>query len=104
LRVFENKAPRRIFGPKRDDTIGGWRISHNEELHNLYSSPNIIRIIKAMRMRWTRHVLRAGGKRNVYRVLVGKLEGQTRLGRPSRRWEDNIKMNLREIWWGYGLN
>jgi hypothetical protein len=79
---------------------GGWRKLHNEELHNLYSSPSIIRIIKSRRMRWAGHVARLGEKRNVYRLLVGKPEGKRSLGRPRRRWIDNIKMVLLEI----GLN
>jgi hypothetical protein len=76
---------------------GGWRKLHNEELHNLYSSPNIIRIIKSRRMRWAGHVARMGEKMNVYRLLVGKREGKRSLGRPRRRWIDNIKMDLVEI-------
>jgi hypothetical protein len=91
---------RRIFGPKRNGVTGGWRKLHNEELHNLYSSPNIIRIIKSRRMRWAEHVARMGEKRNVYRLLVGKPEGKRLLGRPRRRWIDNIKMELLEIGWG----
>jgi hypothetical protein len=74
LRVSENRVLRRIFGPKRDGMTGGWRKLHNEELHNLYSSPSIIRIIKSRRMRWAGHVTRMGEKRNVYRLLVGKPE------------------------------
>jgi hypothetical protein len=88
---------KRIFGPKRDGVMGGWRKLHTEELHNLYSSPSIIRIIKSKRMRWARHVARMGEKRNVYRLLVGKPEGKRPLGRPRRRWIDNIKMDLLEI-------
>jgi hypothetical protein len=91
---------RRIFEPKTDGVTGGWRKLHNEELHNLYSSPSIIRIMKSRRMRWARHVARMGEKRNVYRLLVGKPEGKRALGRPRRRWIDNIKMDLLEI----GLN
>jgi hypothetical protein len=98
--VFESRVLRRIFGPKRDEVIGGWRKLHNEELHNLYGSPSIIRIIKSRRMRWARHVALVGDKRNAYRILVGKPEGKRPLGRPRRRWEDNIKMDLREIGWG----
>jgi hypothetical protein len=76
LRVFENRALRRIFGPKRDEVTGGWRKLHNEGLHDLYSSPSIIRIIKSRRMRWAGHVARMGEKRNAYRLLVGKSEGK----------------------------
>jgi hypothetical protein len=94
LRVFENRVLWRIFGPKRDGVTGGWRKLHNEELHNLYSSPSVIRIIKPRRMRWAGHVARMGEKRNVYRLLVGKPEGKRLLGRPSRRWIDNNKMDL----------
>jgi hypothetical protein len=89
----------RIFGPKRDEVTGGWRKLHNEELHNLYSSPSIIRVIKSRRTRWAGHVARMGEKRNAYRILVGKTEGKRPLGRPRRRWVDNIKMDLREIGW-----
>jgi hypothetical protein len=86
-----------IFEPKRDGVTGGWRKLHNEELHNLFSSPSIIRIIKLRRMRWAGHVARMGEKRNVYRLLVGKPEWKGPLGRPRRRWIDNIKMDLLEI-------
>jgi hypothetical protein len=87
---------RRIFGPKRDED-GSWRKLHNDELHILYSSPNIVRVIKSRRMRWAGHVARMGEGRGVYRVLVGRPEGKRPLGRPRRRWEDKIKMVLREI-------
>jgi hypothetical protein len=97
LKVFESRMLRRIFGPKGDGVTGGWRKLHNEELHNLYSSPSIIRIIKSRRMRWVRHVARMGEKRNVYRLLVGRPEGKRPLGRPRHRWIDNIKMDLLEI-------
>jgi hypothetical protein len=97
LRLFENRVLRRIFGPKRDVVIGGWRKLHNEELHGLYSSPSIVRMIKARRMRWAGHVARMGELRFAYSILVGRHEGRRPLGRPRRRWEDNIKMNLREI-------
>jgi hypothetical protein len=80
--------------------IGGWRKLHNEELHNLYCSPSIIRMIKSRRMRLAGHVARMGLKRNAYRILVGKPEGKRPLGRPRRRWEDNIRMDHREIGWG----
>jgi hypothetical protein len=92
--------PNRLFGPKSDGVTGGWKKLHNEELHNLYSSPSIIRIIKWRRMRWAGHVARMGENKNVYRILVGKPEGKSPLGRPRRRWIDNIKMDVLEI----GLN
>jgi hypothetical protein len=94
LRVFESRALRRISGSKRDGVTGGWRKLHNEELHNLYSSPSIIRIIKSRMMRWAGHVARMGRKRNVYRIWVRKPEGKRLLGRPRRRWIDNIKIDL----------
>jgi hypothetical protein len=97
--VFENRVLRRIFGPKRDEETGGWRKLHNEEFHNLCSSPSIIRIIKPRRMRWAGHVARMEEKRNAYNILAGKPEGKTPLGRPRRRWVDNIQMDLREIGW-----
>jgi hypothetical protein len=94
LRVFENRVLRRIFGPKKDDVTGRWRKLHKEEIHNLYSSPSIISTMKS-RMRWAGHVARMGEKRNACRILVGKPEGKGPLGRPRRRWVDNIKMDLR---------
>jgi hypothetical protein len=97
LRVFENRVLRKIFGPKRDEVTGGWRKLHNEELHGLYSSPSIIRVIKARRMRWAGHVVRMGEVRGVYNILVGRSEGRRPLGRPRHKWEDSIKMHLREI-------
>jgi hypothetical protein len=99
LRVFETRVLRRIFSPKRDEKVGDWRTLHNEELHNLYSSKNITRMIKSMRMRWAGHVARMGETRIVYRILMGKPEGNRPLGRPRRRWADNIKMDLRKIGW-----
>jgi hypothetical protein len=95
--VFENRVLRRIFGPKRDEVTGGWRKLHNEELHRLYSSPSTVRVIKARRMRWAGHVARMGEVRGAYNILVGRPEGRRPLGRPRRRWEDKIKMDLREI-------
>jgi hypothetical protein len=86
-----------MFGPTRDGVTGGWKKMYNEELHNLYSSPSIIKIIKSRGMRWAGHVARMGEKRNVYRLLVGKPEGKRSLGRPRRRSIDNIKMDLLEI-------
>jgi hypothetical protein len=91
---------RGIFGPKRDEATGEWRKLHNGELHNLYSSPDIIRQIKSRRMRWAGHVARIGEGRNVYRVLMGKPEGKRPLERPRRRWEAGIKTDLRENGWG----
>jgi hypothetical protein len=99
LRVFENRVLRRIFGPKRDEVTGEWRKLYDEDLHDLYSSPSIIRIIKSRRMGWTGHVARMGEKRNVYRLLVGKPEGKRPLGRPRCRWVDNIRMALGEVRW-----
>jgi hypothetical protein len=93
--VFENRVLRRIFGPKRDKVTGEWRKLHNEKLHNLYSSPDIRRV-KSRRMRWAGHVARMGEERKVYKVLVGKPEGKRPLGRPRHRWEDGIRMDLRE--------
>jgi hypothetical protein len=94
--VFENRVLRRIFGPKRDEVTGERRKLHNGELHGLYASPDIIRQMKSRRMRWAGHVARMWDGRNVYRVLVGKPEGKNPLERPRRRWEDGIKMDLRE--------
>jgi hypothetical protein len=96
LRVSENTVLKKIFGPKKKEG-GSWRKLHNDELHSLYSSPNIVSVIKSRRMKGAAHVARMGEGRGVYRVLVGRLEEKRSLGRPRRRWEDNIKMNLREI-------
>jgi hypothetical protein len=85
MRVFENRVLRRIFGSKRDEMTGEWRKLHNEELHNSYSSPDIIRQVKSRRMRWVGHVARMGEERKVYKVLVGRPEGKRPLGRPRRR-------------------
>jgi hypothetical protein len=100
LRVFENRVLRRIFGPKRDEVTGGWRKLHNEELHGVYSSPSIVRVIKARRMRCVGHRARMGEVRGAYYILVGRPEGRRPLRRPRRRREDNIKMDLREIGFG----
>jgi hypothetical protein len=97
--VFENRVQRRIFIPKRDEVTGSCTL-HNKELHNLYSSPNIIIMMKLRRMSCARHVARMGEKRNAYRILVVKREGKRPLGRPRCRWVDNIKLDLREIGWG----
>jgi hypothetical protein len=102
LRVFENKVLRWIFGPKMNEVTGEWRRLHNKELYALYSSPNIIWVIKSRKLRWTGHVACMGERRGTYRALVGKPEGRRPLRRPRRRWEDNIKMDLREVAWGHG--
>jgi hypothetical protein len=93
--VFENRIPKIIFGPKRDEVTGEWRKLHNEELHNLYSSSDIVRQVKSRRMRWAGHVARMAEERKVYKVLVGNPEGKRQLGRPRRKWEDGIRMDLR---------
>ena len=95
--MFENRVLRRVFRPKRDEVTGEWRKLHNEELRDLYSLPNIVRVVKSRRMRWAGHVARMWERRGVHMVLVGKPEGRRPLGRPRRRWEDNIKMDLREV-------
>jgi hypothetical protein len=100
FRVFENRMLRRIFGPRRDEVTEGSRKLHNEELHNLYSSPDIIRMIKSRRMSWAGFVARMCEKRNAYRILMGKPEGKRPLGRPRRRWANKVKMDLREVGWG----
>jgi hypothetical protein len=99
LRVFKNRVLRRIFGPKSGEVTGEWRRLRNEERNDLYSSPTIIRVIKSRRMRWTGHVARMGEGRVAYRILVGRPEGRRPLGRPRRRWEDDIKMDLQEVGW-----
>jgi hypothetical protein len=96
LRVFENRVLRKIFGPKREEDRS-WRKLHNDELHSLYLSPNIVRVIKTRRMRWVGHVACMREGRCVYRVLVGRPKGKSPLGRPRHNWEDNIKMDLREV-------
>ena len=95
--MFENRVLRRVFGPKRYEVTGEWRKLHNEELRDLYSLPNIVPVVKSRRLRWAGHVARMGEGRGVHRVLVGKPEGKRPLGRPTRRWEDNIKMDLQEV-------
>jgi len=97
LRVFENMVLRRIFGPRRDEVMGEWRRLHNEELNDLYSSPNIVRVIKSRGMRWAGHVAHMGEERAAYRILVGKPEGKRPMRRPRHRWVDNIRMDLQEV-------
>ena len=95
IRVFGSRVLRRIFGPRRDEVTGEWRKVHNEELNDLYSSPNIVRVIKKSRkIRWAGHAALMGERRGVHGVLVGKPEGKRPRGRPRRRWEDNFKMDL----------
>ena len=101
--MFENRVLWRICGPKRDEVRGEWQKLH-EELNDLCCSPNIVRVIKSRRMRWEGHVAHMGEARGMYRILVGKPEGKRALGRPRHRWEDNIKMDLQEVEWGYGLD
>jgi len=97
LRVFENRVLMRILEPKRDEVTGEWRKLHNEELNDLYSSTNIVRVIKSRRLIWAGHVAGMGEKRGVYSVLVGKPEGKRPLGRLRRRWEDKIEMGIHEV-------
>jgi hypothetical protein len=100
LSVFQNRVLREIFAPKRDEVTGELSKLHNEELHILYASPDIIRQIKSKRIRWAGHVARMGEERKAQKVLVGKLEGKRPLGRPRRRWDDGIRMYLRDTGWG----
>ena len=95
--MYENRVLRKIFGPRRDEVTGEWRKLHNEKLSDLYSSPNIVRVIKSRRMRWAGHLARMGDRKGAHKVLVGKPEGKSPLGRPRHRWEDNIKRNLQEL-------
>jgi hypothetical protein len=104
LRVFENRVLWRIFGPKRDEIRREWRRLHNEELNELYSLPNIIRVIKSRIMKWEGHVARMGEGKGAYRILVGRPEGRRPFGRPRRRWLDNIKIDLQQVGWGHGLD
>jgi hypothetical protein len=103
LRMFENRVLRRLFGPKRDEVTREWRKLHNEKLHDLYSSPTIVRVIKSRRMGWAGHVVRIREGRGVYRVLVGKPEGKRPPGRPRHRWAANIKMD-RQAQGGGGMD
>ena len=95
--MFENMVLRRVFGPKRDEVTGEWRKLYKEELRNLYSLPNTVRVVKSRRMRWAGHVARMGEGIGVHRVLVGKPEGKRPVGRPRRRWEVSINMDLQEV-------
>ena len=95
--MFENRVLRIVFGPKRDEVTEEWRKLHNEELRDLYSLPNIVRVVKSRRVRWAGHVARMGQGRGVHSVMVGKPEGKRPLGRLRRRWEDNIKMDIQEV-------
>jgi hypothetical protein len=95
--VFENRVLRRIFEPKRDEVTGECRKLHSDELHNLYSSPDIIRQVKSRRMRWAGYVARMEEERKVYNVLVGNPEVKRPLGIPRRRWENGVRMDLKEI-------
>ena len=101
LRVFENMVLRRIFGARWEEVTGKWRRVHNEELNDLYSSHNIVRVIKSRRMRWAGHVARMDEETGVYRVLVGRPGGRRPVGRPRRRWVNNIRMDLQEFGCGY---
>jgi hypothetical protein len=102
VRVFENRVLRRVFGSKRNEVTGEWRKLHNEEFSDLYSLPNIVRVVKSRRMRWAGHVALMGEARGVHRVLMGKPEGKRPLGRPRRRWEGNIKTDIQEVGGGCG--
>jgi len=105
LRVFENRVLRRILGTKRDEVTGEWRKLHSEELNDLYSSPNIFRVIKSRRKSWAGHVACMRTRRGVYRGLVGKPEGKRPLGSLRCTWDDNIKMDVSGSgMWGYGLD
>jgi hypothetical protein len=99
LKVFENRVLRRIFGPKKDKDTGERRRLHNKELYDLYSSPNIIWVIKSSRIRWTGHGTHMGDRRGACRVLVGRPEGKRPRGRPRHRWEDNNKMDHQKVGW-----
>ena len=99
---LQKRVLRGVFGPKRDEMTGEWKKLHNEELNDLYSLPNIVRVAKSRRMRWAGHVARMREERGMHRVLMGKHEGERPLGRPRRRWENNIKMDLQEVGGGHG--
>jgi len=95
--VFENRVLRRVFWPKRNQVTGKWRKLHKEELSDLYSLPNIVRVVTSRRMRWARHVARMGERRGVHRFLVGEPDRKRPLRRPRHIWEDNIQMDLQEV-------
>ena len=95
--MFDNRVLKSVLGPKRDKVTREWRTLHNEKLNDLYSPPNIIPVIKSRRMRLGVGVARMGKRRGVYRVLVGKTEGNRPFGRPRRRWKDNTKKDLQEV-------
>jgi hypothetical protein len=95
--VFQNRVLKTIFGPKREEVTGGWRKLHKKELHNFYSSPNIIRIIKSKRMKWVGHVPCMAETGSTYKIFIGKPEVLRTLTRPWHRWNDNNKINLSEI-------
>jgi hypothetical protein len=95
--VFQNRVLRRIFGPKRDEVTGEWSKLHNKELNDLYSSPNIVQVIKSRRLRWVGHAAHKRKRKGIYRVFVRKPEGKRSLGRPRCRWEDNIKIDLQGV-------
>ena len=97
VKMFENRVLKRVFGSKRDEVTGVWRKVHNEELNDLYSLPNIFRVIKSRRIKWAGHVAYMGDSKCLYRVLVGKPEGKRLLGISRSRWEDNSKMDLQEV-------
>ena len=104
LRVFKKRVLRRIFWSTGDEVTREWRRLHNEELYALYSSPTFIRVTKSRRLRWTIHVARVGDSRGAYIILVGKFERMRPLGKTRRRWEENIKMVVREVGWGHRLD
>jgi hypothetical protein len=97
--VYKNRVLWRMFGPNWEEVVEGWSIMDKVGRHNLYTSPNISRVIKSRRIRWAGHVALMGAMRNIYSILVGKLEGESPFGRPRRRWEDNITMDLKETGW-----
>ena len=99
--MFGNMVLRGIFGAERDGVTGEWRKIHDEELNDLYCSPNTVRVVTSRRMRWAGHVARMGEERGGYTVLVGKTERKRPLGRPRHRWVDNIRMDLQEVGCGY---